>query len=219
MKRVLIATPSYDGKVDTRYANALVETVLLGLNNDIRFFPLYMAYDALVQRARNDLAAIALENNFDDVLWIDADMEWDPQWAIDLVLSEHDVIGLPVIKKSLMEAYNVKADMECFDEDHDGLYKVLSIGTGFLKTSHDALQHLWENSEAYVHNGQDRRWIFQVKIQDGDIISEDVLMCQTLRDGGFDIYIDPTKTCNHVGTLLFQGDFANFLERLKSSES
>ena len=33
-------------------------------------------------------------------------------------------------------------------------------------------------SDSYIHNEKDRRWVFEVKIQDGDIISEDVLVCQ-----------------------------------------
>jgi hypothetical protein len=57
--------------------------------------------------------------------------------------------------------------------------------------------------------------VFEVKIQDGDIISEDVLMCQKLKDAGFEIWIDSDKTCNHIGTLKFVGNFADFVKRLK----
>ena len=218
MIKVLIATPSYDGKIDVWYANSLAQTILLGIQNNIFFQAIYMSYDALVQRARNDLVGIAIENDYDYILWIDADMEWDPQKALELIQSDYDVIGLPVIKKSpYQELYNIKIKPEDLVQDENGLIKVDSIGTGFLKMSRPAFQYLWDNSEPYVHNEQDRRWIFDVKIQDGDIISEDVLVCQKLREGGFDIYIDPSSTCNHIGTMKFTGNFEKFMKRVQDS--
>ncbi len=217
MKKILIATPSYDGKVDVWYASALHATTILGLQNDILFHPVFMSYDALIQRSRNDLVALAVEQEFDGMLWIDADMEWAAQWAIDIVNSERDVFGLPVIKKSITEeSYNVKCKIEDLNPDENGLLKVESIGTGFLYLSKKAFTHLWDNSEPYTHNGKDKRWIFEVGLKDGDIISEDVKMCSRLLEGGFDIIIDTTKTCNHVGNLKYMGDFSGFIKKIKS---
>ena len=218
MLNILIATPSYDGKVDVWYANSLTNTILYGLQNDISFHPLYMAYDSLVQRARNDLAAAAIEGGYDGILWIDSDMEWHPQWAVDAVLSGKDVLGLPVIKKSAYEEqYNIKAKPEQLVVE-DGLMKVDSVGTGFLYLSKDAITYLWDSSKAYVHGGVERRWIFEVKLQGGDIISEDTLMCQKLRKGKFSIFIDPSKTCNHIGIHKFQGNFVEFANRILEQE-
>lgn len=177
-----------------------------------------MSYDALVQRARNDLVALAVENDFDGILWIDSDIEWAAPWALEVVNSGKDVLGLPVIKKSLQEeTYNVKAELNDLAPNEDGLFSVKSIGTGFLYLSKKAFTHLWDTSDEYTHNGQKRRWIFEVKLQDGDIISEDVLMCQKLREGGFEVFIDPSKTCNHVGNLKYTGNFAQWIERLKGA--
>lgn len=217
MKRILVATPSYDGRVDVWYASALHQTTLIGIENDIYFHPVFMSYDALIQRSRNDLVALAVEQDFDGILWIDSDIEWAPQWAIEAVNLGRDVIGLPCIKKSATEeSYNVKATMDQLVADEKGLMSVESIGTGFLYLSKDAFKYLWDNSEAYVHNGQNKRWVFEVKIQDGDIISEDVLMCQKLKEGGFKIFIDPAKTCNHIGTLKFSGNFSLFIDKVKA---
>lgn len=215
MKKVLVATPSYDGTVDVWYASALHQTTILGLENEVYFHPVFMSYDALVQRSRNDLVALAVEQEFDGILWIDADMEWAPAWAVAVALSNKDVIGLPVIKKSLNEeSYNVKCSLDKLVLNDEGLISVDSIGTGFLYMSREAFMYLWNNSPEYVHNGQNKRWIFDVKIQDGDIISEDVLVCQKLREGGFEILIDPSKTCNHMGKLKFTGNFLSFMQRL-----
>ena len=51
-KKVLIGTPSHDGKVDVWYANSLVNTIRMSYEKDVVVVPVYMAYDSLVQRAR-----------------------------------------------------------------------------------------------------------------------------------------------------------------------
>lgn len=215
MKNILIATPSYDGRIDVWYANSLLNTARIGLANEINFAPVYMSYDALVQRARNDLLAIAVQNEFDGILWIDSDMEWDPMWALELVNSGKDVIGGTAPRKSIEESYVVKCKPEDLVKDEEGLISVESLGTGFLYMSKAACQYLWDNSEPYVHNGADKRWAFEVKIQDNDIISEDVLVCQKLKAGGFNIYLNPKMTCAHIGTLKFTGNFEEWMNILK----
>lgn len=215
MKNILIATPSYDGKLDVWYTNSLLETVLLGFSKEIAFKPIFLSYDALVQRARNDLIKIAIDSGFDGILWIDADMEWHPEWAISLVNSEKDVVGMPVIKKSLQETYNVKAEISDLVLNDEGFMEVKSIGTGFLYMSKKALDYLWENSLEYKESDKTNKMVFEVKIEDGEFVSEDVAVCNKLKQGGFSIFIDPSKTCNHIGNLKYVGDFASFVEKIK----
>lgn len=217
MRKVLIATPSYDGRIDVWYANSLTNSIVLGLQNDVLFQPIYMSYDALIQRSRNDLLAIAIENEFDDIIWIDSDIEWNPEWLLELLNYEEDVVGGTYPKKSIAEQYTVKCNPENLVKNDKGLIEVESLGTGFLRMSKKAITYLWDNAEPYVHNGKDRRWVFEVKIQDGDIISEDVLVCQKLREGGFTINLNPDMTCNHVGPLKFTGNFAEFAEKVKGT--
>lgn len=214
MKKVLIATPSYDGKVSVYYANALADTIRLGLSEDIYFQAVYMSFDALIQRSRNSLVALAVEADFDDVLWIDSDMEWNPEWAVKFVKSELDVLGAPCIRKSIEEQYNVKCFPENLVPDKNGIIKVEAIGTGFLKMSKRAIQSLWDEGKPYISNDKEHRWIFDVEIQDGELVSEDILVCKKLVAAGFDINVDSTITCSHIGALNYKGDFANFVVRI-----
>lgn len=216
MKNILIATPSYDGKLDVWYTNSLLETVLFGIQNDILFKPIFLSYDALIQRSRNDLIKIAVENNFDGMLWIDSDMEWNPSWAVEIVNLDKDVLGLPVIKKSLQESYNIKCKPEDLNMDDDGLISVESVGTGFLYMSKKAIDYLWENSEEYSDTNKTSKMVFKVSVEDGNLVSEDVYVCNKLKSAGFDIFIDPTKTCNHIGSLKYSGNFSEFIEKIKA---
>ena len=118
-RKVLIGTPSYDGKVDVWYANSLVNTIRMSYEKDIVIVPVYMAYDSLVQRARNDLVKLAIEEDFDDLIFIDADQEWDPAWVFKLLDSDKDVVAGTVVKKSDEVSFNVKALKEGMKTEED----------------------------------------------------------------------------------------------------
>lgn len=77
MRKVLIGTPSYDGTLTIHYVNSLINTLRL-MPKDVGINYLFIAMDALVQRARNDLIVSAVRGNVDDLIFIDADVAWDP---------------------------------------------------------------------------------------------------------------------------------------------
>jgi glycosyltransferase involved in cell wall biosynthesis len=219
VKKVLVATPTYDGKLDAWYVDSLVNTIIEGSQKEIIFKPVFLSYDALVQRARNDLIAAAVEFDFDDILWIDADMQWDPEWAIRLVEREEDVVGGTVIKKSITEeSYNVRITKENLDLKENGLIEVESVGTGFLKMSKKAYKYLWDNSPSYISYEKERRLVFNVALENEQLVSEDYYVCKKLKEGGFKVYIDPTITCPHIGSLKYVGNFEDYLKRIKESE-
>jgi glycosyltransferase involved in cell wall biosynthesis len=108
-----------------------------------------MAYDSLVQRARNDLVRLAVEEDFDDLIFIDSDEEWNPEWIFRLLDLEEEVVGVPVVKKSDQLMFNIKAVDNKLEINDKGLMEVEAIGTGFLKISKSALKKVWDDSLEY----------------------------------------------------------------------
>jgi len=55
MRKVLIGTPSHDGRLDVWYTNSLLNTVraTYETEKDTYVHGIYTSYDSLVQRARN----------------------------------------------------------------------------------------------------------------------------------------------------------------------
>ena len=220
-RKVLIGTPSYDGTLDVWYVNSLVNTVRESEDRGIRIDPIYMSFDALVQRARNDLVDLAIEGGYDELIFIDSDIEWDPSWIFQLLKYKHDVVGGTYRKKTDdYEGYVMKADEgPRVIDTRTGLVKVAGLGTGFMKLSRKALEYLWNGAEPYVdHKDKNSRMVFDIAIQNGVMVSEDILMCQKLTRGGFDIWLDPRMCCNHTGPKKFTGNFINWLERLETKE-
>ncbi len=213
-RRVLIATPAYDGRLDVWYTNSLVGTIRLAEKAGIVVQPIFMSYDALIQRARNDLVAIAVEHEFDDIIFIDSDMEWDPRWVMELLDRPEHVVGGTARKKTdEAEIYVAKTKDTSYHSN--GLIKCDGLGTGFVKLSRTAFTALWDSSPEYHNEGRNRRMVFDVQVVNGELFSEDTVVFNKLNDLGFDCWLDPRMTCGHIGTKKFVGNMAGWLERIK----
>jgi hypothetical protein len=211
MRKVLIATPAHDGRLDVWYTTSLVNSVRIAQENGIFLHPVFMSYDALVQRARNDLFRLALD--YDAVIWIDADLEWNPMWIMELLGSDKDVIGGTYRKKTDdAELYTVKTNNL---ESKDGLIKVDGLGMGFVKMSNKAVQALWDASQPYQNEGRECRMVCDIQIVDGQLVSEDNVVTRKLAALGFDVWLDPRMTCCHIGTKKFYGNFEAFSQTLR----
>jgi glycosyltransferase involved in cell wall biosynthesis len=218
MRKVLIGTPAHDGRVDVWFANSLVNTIKLAAKKDVEINPVYMSYDSLVQRARNDLVRLALEENYDDLIFIDSDEEWDPEWIFKLLAYKEEVIGLPVVKKSDQMMFNIKALPTGLKTQQNGLMEVEAVGTGFMKISRAALKKVWDVSDKYQNEGRTCRMVFDVKVVNGELVSEDNVFCQKWRSLGGRVFIEPSMTCNHIGVKKYQGNFLEYLNFLKQTE-
>jgi hypothetical protein len=214
MRRVLIGTPAHDGRVDVWYCNSLVNTIKLSGKYNTEIQPVYMSYDSLVQRARNDLVRLALEEKFDDLIFMDSDQEWDPEWIFKLLAYKEDVIGGTVVKKSDQPLFNIKAlKNQKLKLEENGLMEVEAVGTGFMKISSKALKEVWDVSPEYMNEGKKCRMVFDVQLIDGELVSEDNVFCKKWRDLGNKVYIDPAMTCNHIGVKKYSGNFLAFIKQ------
>jgi glycosyltransferase involved in cell wall biosynthesis len=215
MRRVLIGTPSYDGRIDVWFANSLLGTVKMAYEKDVFVHAIYTSYDSLIQRARNSLFKLAIDGGYDDLFFIDSDCEWEPEWFFRLLERPEPIIGAALVKKSSTEGYTVKLMDKELKKSEDGkLIEVDGVGTGFLKIGRFALEKLWEISEEYTSEGQKHRMVCDIKIENGDLISEDYILCNKWKSLGYKVWLDPTITLNHIGTKKFKGDFQSFINQL-----
>jgi hypothetical protein len=218
-RRVIVGTPCYDGRVDTWYANSLVATVKQSYDENVEITPIWVSYDALIQRARNDTIFIALEKECDDLFWIDSDIEWKPDDFFKILNYPVDIVGGTYPKKCDSPEMYVGSFGEMKPGDYN-LREVLALGTGFLRFSRKACQWLWDNSEPYTEmpevstdNIKHRKAIFNIQIKNASLVSEDIYVCNRLREEGkFKIYLDPHITCNHYGGKKYKGDFLKWYE-------
>ena len=223
-KKVLIATPSYDGKLDVYYIDSLLNTLSLAEKNNVEVYPLFICYVSLIQRARNDLFKLAYSNDIDNLFFIDGDVGWNPQDFYKLVKSDKDIIGGSYRKKTdNEELYVVKAlDKDNsklnLSVDKDGILEVAGLGCGFMKISRKAMNALWDISKPYTSEKGDTRMVFEVVCEDGDLISEDIYMCKKWRNLGNSIYLDTNITCSHTGAKTFVGDVGKWINSFRKQD-
>lgn len=212
MRKVLILTPTYDRTVGADYHHSALQTVKLCAQHGIDVATLLWPGEALVQHARNALTEAAVNSDASDVVWIDADHEWEPEWFLRLINHPVDVVGFAYPKKSEREQYTVRVahNMSAAGE----LLIVEGLGTGFLRTSMKALPTVWEQSELYGAWGKRWRMVFDVQIVDGRMWGEDMIFCEKLKQCGFPIHLDLEFTVPHHGQKKYTGDFAAYLSRL-----
>lgn len=214
-RKVMIGTPCYDGRLDVWYTNSLSNTIKQSFEHEIEIIPMWVSFDALLQRARNDTIQIALEMECDDLIFIDSDIEWEPSDFFKLLNYEEDVVGGTYPKKSSIEEYVLRQLTVNQPDPTTGLIPVDGLGTGFVKISKKAMQYLWDVSEPYIDpkDNMERRMIFDVVVKNKSLHSEDIHMFDKLAEGGFKIWLDPDITCNHTGPKKFTGDFRKWYDR------
>lgn len=201
--KTLIAIPCMD-MVHTDFLRALLS---LEVSGDIQFTT---AQGSLIYDARNHLAEIAIDGNFDRVLWLDSDIIFEPstfrRLSEHLDLGKEIVSGLyftrknpikPVIYKDLWQELlpdgKRAAHAESFDDyPRDDLFQAAGCGFGCVMTSVDLLRRVRDQ--------------LGMPFAPEAGFGEDLAFCLRARQLGAEIWIDSTIKCGHVGMAVFDED-------------
>jgi hypothetical protein len=184
--------------------------------------------DSVVDRARNDCVAEFLESDCTDLFFVDADIQFHYQDALDALTSGLDFVVGPYRKKQQEEAWTVtllEADRQsgtialCAHHDDARIRYVQCKegGAGFMRLSRAALGKLLDGVPTYlgISNGATRRCpdLFRSVI-DGDVrIGEDQYVCRRWRALGGTVWCSVDTRLGHVGAgTVFEGDFARFIQ-------
>lgn len=208
MKKILIATPCLDQKVDAYFVHSLCESIKLGLKHGLDIRCVFLANESILPMARNELFALGYKEKYDTVVFIDDDEYWDAQALVDIILSEKDVVSVPVVNKSDKETtFNVWLKDSTEKDELDGYIKIEKCGTGFLKLSCKVLEDLWESNTELTFRGNKLKNICEYTYQNGDFVGEDITLSNKIKELGYDIWLNPHYTVSHIGNKMYRGDF------------
>jgi len=101
-KKLFVATPMYGGMAHGMYLKSCLDlqTVCANYGIDVRFS--FIFNESLITRARNYLVDEFLRaEGFTHLLFLDADIHYDPRDVVALLALEKDVVGGPYPKKSI----------------------------------------------------------------------------------------------------------------------
>jgi len=174
-----------------------------------------MTNESLISRARNTLVAKFLNNpDSTHLMFVDADIGWEPWHLLVLLNRQVDVIGGLYPMKTLPIKWVVNG-FEGAEEGEDGLQEVSKTGTGFMLVKRDVFEKL--NAHPAVKPfandiglpkelDQHLKTYYDTAVRENRYYSEDWTFCENWRDLGGKVWVDKRVLLKHSGSYVF--DFA-----------
>lgn len=226
MKKLFIATPAFDGKVNVQYACSLCDTRLCMAEQGIDIIVRINASGSLLVRERNDLIKSFLETDSTHMLCVDSDIGWNPHDVKRLLDYDLDFVGA---------LYPARGPDKCFlfrgiydDDDkkmtvsEKGLLPMEYIPAGFILLKREMLEQMISHFPELYYEPKDEslkhtkgHHLFAVELFDGEFWGEDYVFCRRARQAGFKIWIDPVIKLDHAGIV---GSFMEVLTNKRPGE-
>lgn len=158
---VYVATPAYDGKVDSDYSQSLAEAAFTAPLYQVNLTAGVMGNGAFIDLARNIFVKMFLEQFKDctHLFFIDSDLKFEARAFIGLVKS-----GLPICagvyrRRQEPEDYPVKwqphPELGGLWIENDGYLMCNRVPTGFLCIRRDVLEEMAQDAEQMNIHGQE----------------------------------------------------------------
>jgi hypothetical protein len=173
--KILVATPMYGGLCNGAYALGLLNMPGTFANAGMSMMYTYMMNESLITRARNSLAHDFMNTECTHLMFIDADIGFNPQDIIPMVHADKDIICGMYPKKEInwvqVEAA-VKAGVPTEKlKDHTGIFVVNAVnyekeiaanisdiveiangGTGFMLIKREVFAGLSDKVPEYIND-------------------------------------------------------------------
>lgn len=99
--KLFVATPMYGGMNHGLYMKSCLDLQMLLIQYGVEVRFSFIFNESLITRARNYLVDQFLSSGFTHMLFLDADIHFQPQDILDLLVRNKDVMGAPYPKKSI----------------------------------------------------------------------------------------------------------------------
>lgn len=232
---LMVATPCYGGMANIGFVDSLLK---LQRACDARGLPLEIRLtggDALVSRARSRLATEFLRSRHTHLLFVDADIGFEPENVFRLLGSGKPLVGgvYPLKKVQWEKApdavrrgvrdlqaaclgYVVRfiPNADKTVELEDGFGQVAYVGNGFMLIARAVLERMAEAHPelhcvlADIGDGGERAVMFfetMIDAQTREQLSEDYAFCRRWQALGGEIWADFQSRLTHIGHAAYSG--------------
>ena len=209
-------TPMYGGMITETCFGSYMRFALMAMKYGIQFSVDTMVNESLVTRGRNNLVAKFLANpKATHLMWVDADIKWEPESVLRMVLYNVGVVcglypmkGIPIryVLNALPNGRRVGPLME-----------VSTSGTGFMLIKRDVIEKLaaampetkYKDSLNLGPQFEQHMYaLFDTMIDhNGHYLSEDWTFCKRVREKiNVPIWVDTEVKLDHMGAYNFSGN-------------
>lgn len=214
-RKLFIAIPAYDGKLNIKTAFALAQLMPKALSLGVSVFLSDMSGCSIITMARNSLVNEFLKTDSTDMLFIDSDVIVTPDDVLRL-LCQHtgrDVTAGMYPRRAsdkrffLDVYYDQRGDLEF----EGSLMRANRVGTGFMMVSRNIIERMVEAHPEWQYENKEGNGtvsaLFDFAVKDGKFVGEDYLFCDRVRDMGGSIWVDVDISLPHIGTEAFTNNF------------
>jgi len=211
--RVHICMPCYGGQLTEQCFMSYVKWANLCRQLNIDWTVETMTNESLISRARNTLTAKFLHTKESThLMFIDADIGWEPWHLLVMLDAQKDVIGGLYPMKSLPVKWCVNGIPGLPEDPNSNLVEVTKTGTGFLLIKRDVFEQLNAHPATKPFNNDIglpeelnpyMKTYFDTAVRENRYYSEDWTFCENWRDIGGQVWVDKRVLLRHVGTYTF----------------
>ena len=210
--RVHMCMPCYGGQLTESTFMSYIKWANMARQLGIEWTVETMTNESLISRARNTLTAKFLHTEGSThLMFIDADIGWEPWHLLVMLNRKVDVIGGLYPMKSMPIKWCVNG-IPGQEEGVDNLVEVTKTGTGFLLIKREVFEKLDAHPavKPFANDiGLDpalnkyMKTYFDTAVREGRYYSEDWTFCENWRDIGGQVFVDKRVLLKHTGTYVF----------------
>ena len=213
MPKIHFMTPCYGGQITEVCFSSYLQWTIFALQNKLDFQIDTLSNESNVNRARNSCAAKFLSGDATHLMFVDADIQFNPRDIARLVEHDKDIVGGIYPQKTLPPKMVVNTLDNSKQEGN--LLEVGTLGTGFMLVKRGVFEQMIAAgatpysddiglSDTENNNQYD---FFNCTIDsNGRYLTEDWSFCRKWRELGGAIWADTTVALAHVGYYRFQPD-------------
>ncbi len=228
---VIFMTPAFDHTVTVGFLKSFYESAIILAQNGIDCSFQCFGGDPYLAKVRNLLVSTCLRKfpQATDFFFLDADLEWDAQAVLKLVLRPEDIVaGIYPKKNDTWEfpaAIRMLEDGKSFQEK-DGLLIADLVPTGFLRVKRHVYEEMAAASPQYKDgtSGGEVCWnlfemgFFKEDQKDGTAgqwWGEDYAWGRRAQKMGYDLFIYPDIEFGHRGGKTWRNNFIHSVNAVR----
>ena len=183
----------------------------------------------LIHQARNYLTSVFLTTEYTHMLFIDSDVEFEPEAVLRMLVAKKDIICTPYrIKAEALtdQLYTVSfKDRKGILVLPGGLVEIEAGPTGLMLIDRQVFKKIIKNhpelklkNKAIYDPGASHEFyynFFSFDFKDGYSVGEDISFCRLAAANGFKLYANIQSPTVHHGSYAWKGTFGESLKVIK----
>jgi hypothetical protein len=213
-RKVMLATTSYDDP-SAAYTFSISRSRQALESAGVQTAYLLLQGNCHVDDARNAVVRDFLASDCDELVFLDADVSWEPESLVQLCSRNVDLVG-GVYPYRREHSDNMPVRLKDGAQSTEGMLEVEGLPTGFLKIKRYVLESMAERAPKYWDKLDLTAMVFDRPDpdKDGTRWGGDIAFCNRWRAMGGRIYADAELCLGHTAKTVITDSLASQIRRL-----